>query len=154
MFCIRGIISCHCFGVSGGSSTVCKLAYSHPAVAVLRFAQRMGERKDKRPEIDIPTPPHALIGLVPAQSLPEPAAERPLDIPTIIRAFQTDAYPLPDGAPLRIAVSDEASLTLYPQHEAIEYCQQTPEHVIYLKASKRGEVAFSVTPKPPPVKEG
>jgi hypothetical protein len=114
----------------------------------------MAERKDKRPEIDIATPPKALIGREPGQTLPEPEAERPLDIPTLIRAFQTDAYPLPDGAPLRIAVSDEASLTLSPHQEAIEYRQQTPEHVIYLRASKRGEVAFSVTPKPPPVKEG
>jgi hypothetical protein len=109
----------------------------------------MAERK-KRPEIDIPTPPQALIGFAPEHPHPETTAEKPLDIPTIIRAFQTDAYPLPDSAPLRIAVSDEASLTLYPQQDAIEYRQQTPEHVIYLRASKRGEVAFSVTPKPPP----
>jgi hypothetical protein len=113
----------------------------------------MAER-NKHPEIDIPTPPQALIGLKPEQPLPEQAAERPLDIPTIIRAFQTDAYPLPDGVPLQIAVSNEASLTIYPRQEAIEYRQQTAEHVIYLKASKRGEVAFSVTPKLPPVKEG
>jgi hypothetical protein len=92
---------------------------------VLRFAERMKERKDKRPEIDIATPPQALIGLEPEQTPPEPRAERPLDIPTIIRAFQTDAYPVPDGAPLRIAVSDEASLTIHPQHDAIEYRQQT-----------------------------
>jgi hypothetical protein len=120
---------------------------------VLRFAELMAERKDKRPEIDITTPPKALIGLAPGQTQPEPEAERSLDIPTIIRAFQTDAYPLPDGAPLRIAVSDEASLTLYPQQDALEYRQQTAEHVIFLRASKRGEVAFSVTPKAPPVKE-
>jgi hypothetical protein len=107
----------------------------------------MAERK-KRPEIDIPTPPKALIGLEPGQTLPEPKAEEALDMPTIVRAFQTDAYPVPDGAPLRIAVSDEASLTIYPKQEAIEYRQQTAEHVIYLRASKRGEVAVSVTPKP------
>jgi hypothetical protein len=76
--------------------------------------ERMAER-NKHPEIDIPTPPQALIGLAPEQPLAEPAAESVLDIPTIIRAFQTDAYPLPDGAPLRIAVSNEASLTLYPR---------------------------------------
>jgi hypothetical protein len=122
-------------------------------VLVLRFAELMAERKDRRPEIDIPTPARALIGLEPGQTQPEPEVERPLDIPTIIRAFQTDAYPLPDGAPLRIAVSDEASLTLYPQQDALEYRQQTAEHVIFLRASKRGEVAFSVAPKAPPVKE-
>jgi hypothetical protein len=120
---------------------------------VLRFAERMAER-NKHPEIDIPTPPQALIGLTPEQTQTEPTAERPLDIPTIIRAFQTDAYPVPDSASLRIAVSDEASLTIYPRQEAIEYRQQTAEHVIYLKASKRGEVAFSVTPKAPPKKAG
>jgi hypothetical protein len=132
---------------------VCKLPYSLPAMVVLRFAQLMAERK-KQPEIDIQTPARALIGLEPRQTLPEPTAESALDIPTIIRAFQTDAYPLPDGAPLRIAVSDEAPLTLSPKLDAIEYRQQTPEHVIYLRASKRGEVAFSVTPIPQPVKAG
>jgi hypothetical protein len=109
----------------------------------------MAERKNKHPEIDIATPPRALLGLEPGQTLPEPKAEEALDIPTIVRAFQTDAYPLPEGAPLRIAVSDEASLTIYPNQAAIEYRQQTAAHVIYLRASKRGEVAFSVTPKPP-----
>jgi hypothetical protein len=108
----------------------------------------MAERK-KHPEIDIATPPQALIGLRPGQNLPETKAENALDIPTIIRAFQTDAYPLPEGAPLQIAVSDEACLTIYPQQDAIEYRQQTSEHLIYLRASKQGEVAFSVTPKPP-----
>jgi hypothetical protein len=122
--------------------TVFRLGWCY---ALLSF---MAERK-KRPEIDIPTLPKALIGLEPGQTQPEPTAERALDIPTIVRAFQTDAYPLPEGAPLRIAVSDEASLTIYPKQEAIEYRQQTAEHVIYLRASKRGEVAFSVTPMPP-----
>jgi hypothetical protein len=112
----------------------------------------MAERKKKHPEIDISTPPKALIGFDPAQNLPEPTAEEPLDIPTIVRAFQTDAYTLPEGAPLRIAVSAEASLTIFPKQDAIEYRQQTAEHVIYLRASKRGEVAFSLTPKPPPRK--
>jgi hypothetical protein len=130
-----------------GNSAVCKLAYRLPAGVVVRFAQLMAERK-KHPEIDIPTPPQALIGLEAGQTLPEPKAEEALDIPTIVRAFQTDAYPVPEGTPLRIAVSDEASLTIYPKQEAIEYRQQTAAHVIYLRASKRGEVAFSLTPTP------
>jgi hypothetical protein len=109
----------------------------------------MAERK-RHPAIDISTPPKALIGLEPTQHLAEPTAQEALDIPSLIRLFQTDAYPLPEGAPLRIAVSDEASLTISPKREAIEYRQQTAEHVIYLRASKRGEVAFSLTPKPPP----
>jgi single-strand DNA-binding protein len=123
----------------------------------------MSER-NKHPEIDIQTPARALIGLVPLAP-PEPAEElsltevdrdslltpelQELDIPSLIRLFQTDAYPLPESAPLQIAVGKETSLTLYPQDEALEYRQQTPEHTIYLRTSKRGELAFSFTPTPP-----
>jgi hypothetical protein len=122
----------------------------------------MAER-NKHPEIDIQTPVRALIGAEPI-SAPEPAEEvrraevdgdtllpqqlPVLDIPTIVRAFQTDAYPRPDDAPLQIAVGKETSLTLYPKDEALEYRQQTPEHTIYLRASKAGEVAFTWTPTP------
>src|ERR687895_910149 len=108
----------------------------------------MSERK-KHPEIDIQTPARALIGLEPVQDLPETKPEEPLDIPSLIRLFQTDAYPLPESAPLRIAVGKDTSLTLYPKDEALEYRQQTPEHTIYLRTSKRGELAFSFTPTPP-----
>jgi hypothetical protein len=108
----------------------------------------MSER-NKYPEIDIQTPARALIGLEPLQNLPERKPEEALDIPTIVRAFQSDAYPLPEGAPLHIAVGKETSLTLYPQDEALEYRQETLEHTIYLRASKRGELAFSFTPTPP-----
>src|SRR5918998_3830501 len=108
----------------------------------------MSER-DKHPEIDIQTPARALIGLEPAQDVPEPTPDRALDIPSLIRLFQTDAYPLPESAPLQIAVGKETSLTLYPKDEALEYRQQTPEHTIYLRASKAGDLAFSFTPTPP-----
>jgi hypothetical protein len=83
------------------------------------------------------------------QNLPERKPEEALDIPSLIRLFQTDAYPLPESAPLQIAVGKETSITLYPKDEALEYRQQTPEHTIYLRASKRGELAFSFTPTPP-----
>jgi hypothetical protein len=46
----------------------------------------MAERK-KRPEIDIATPPQALIGLEPVQTLPETTAEAALNIPTIRTPF-------------------------------------------------------------------
>jgi single-stranded DNA-binding protein len=108
----------------------------------------MSER-NKHPEIDIQTPARALIGLEPGQDLPEPKPKEVLDIPSLIRLFQTDAYPLPESAPLQIAVGKETSLTLYPEDEALEYRQQTPEHTIYLRASKAGELAFSFTPTPP-----
>src|SRR5918992_4688904 len=107
----------------------------------------MAERK-KHPEIDIQTPARALIGLEPVQDLPETTPEEPLDIPSLIRLFQTDAYPLPESAALQIAVGKETSLTLYPQDEALEYRQQTPEHTIFLRATKRGEFSFSFTPTP------
>src|SRR5918999_3739471 len=110
----------------------------------------MSER-DKHPEIDIQMPARALIGLEPAQDLPETTPEEPLDIPSLFRLFQTDAYPLPESAPLQIAVGKETSLTLYPKDEALEYRQQTPEHTIFLRASKAGELAFSFTPRPPVV---
>src|ERR671915_1806237 len=113
----------------------------------------MAERK-KHPEIDIQTPARALIGLEPVQDLPETTPEEPLDIPSLIRLFQTDAYPLPESAALQIAVGKETSLTLYPKDEALEYRQRTPEHTIYLRASKAGELAFSFTPTPPgPVRQ-
>jgi hypothetical protein len=108
----------------------------------------MSERK-KHPEIDIQVPARALIGLDPVQTLPERTPDRALDIPSLIRLFQTDAYPLPESAPLQIAVGKETSLTLYPQDEALEYRQQTPEHTIYLRTSKRGELAFTFTPTAP-----
>jgi hypothetical protein len=108
----------------------------------------MSER-NKHPEIDIQMPARALIGLEPVQDVPERTPEEPLDIPSLIRLFQTDAYPLPESAPLQIAVGKETSLTLYPQDEALEYRQQTPEHTIYLRTSKRGELAFSFTPTLP-----
>ena len=108
----------------------------------------MSER-DKHPEIDIQTPARALIGLEPAQDVPEPTPDRALDIPSLIRLFQTDAYPLPESAALQIAVGKETSLTLYPKDEALEYRQQTPEHTIYLRASKAGDLAFSFTPTSP-----
>jgi single-stranded DNA-binding protein len=113
----------------------------------------MSER-NKHPEIDIQTPARALIGLEPVQNLPERKHEEALDIPSLIRLFQTDAYPLPESAPVQIAVGKETSLTLYPNDEALEYRQQTPEHTIYLRTSKRGELAFSFTPTPPvPVRQ-
>ena len=113
----------------------------------------MAERK-KHPEIDIQTPARALIGLEPVQDLPETTPEEPLDIPSLIRLFQTDAYPLPESAALQIAVGKETSLTLYPKDEALEYRQRTPEHTIYLRASKAGDLAFSFTPTPPgPVRQ-
>jgi single-strand DNA-binding protein len=108
----------------------------------------MAER-NKHPEIDIQTPARALIGYEPVQDLPEPKPAEQLDIPSLIRLFQTDAYPLPESAPVQIAVGKETSLTLYPQDEALEYRQQTPEHTIFLRTSKRGELAFSLTPTPP-----
>jgi single-strand DNA-binding protein len=117
----------------------------------------------QHPEWNLPGAPKALIGQdpVPAASSdvaedlvsnaprPETQAENPLDIPSLIRLFQTDAYPLPESAPVRIAVSKEATLTLYPNNEAIEYQQQTKEHAIYLRAGKSGEFAFSLTPVQP-----
>jgi negative regulator of sigma E activity len=125
----------------------------------------MAERnyRSKHPEIDIQAPVRALIGAEPVPAVaaaateatvanspkPETEAEKPLDIPALIRLFQTDAYPIPEGAPVRIAVSTEASLTLYPDAEAVEYQQQTKDHTIYLRASKSGEVVFSLTPVPP-----
>jgi single-strand DNA-binding protein len=108
----------------------------------------MAERK-KHPEIDIQMP------VEPQQDLPENVRrletkpDRALDIPSLIRLFQTDAYPLLESAPLQISVGKETSLTLYPQDEALEYRQQTPEHIIYLRTSKRGELTFSFTPTPP-----
>jgi single-strand DNA-binding protein len=125
----------------------------------------MSERNPmyQHPEWDLPGSPKALIGHDPVPdapsavpedlmshvSAPETAAEPTLDIPSLIRLFQTDAYPLPESAPLRIAVSTEASLTLYPNNEAVEYQQQTKEHAIYLRAAKSGEFAFSLTPLQP-----
>jgi single-strand DNA-binding protein len=117
----------------------------------------------QHPEWNLPGAPKALIGQdpVPAASSdvaedlvsnaprPETQAENPLDIPSLIRLFQTDAYPLPESAPVRIAVSKEATLTLYPNNEAIEYQQQTKDHAIYLRAGKSGEFAFSLTPVQP-----
>jgi single-strand DNA-binding protein len=114
----------------------------------------------QHPEWDIPGSPKALIGQHPVTAAssdlteglesnappPETGPENPLDIPSLIRLFQTDAYPLPEGAPVRIAVSKEATLTLYPNNEAVEYQQQTKEHAIYLRAAKSGEFAFSLTP--------
>ena len=108
----------------------------------------MAERK-KHPEIDIQIPARALIVLEPVQDVPETTPEETLDIPSLIRLFQTDAYPLPERAPLQIAVGKETSLTLYPKDEALEYRQQTPEHTIYLRASKAGDLAFSFTPTSP-----
>jgi hypothetical protein len=108
----------------------------------------MSER-NKHPEIDIQMPARALIGLEPMQNLPERTPAEALDIPSLIRLFQTDAYPLPESAPVQISVGKETSLTLYPKDEALEYRQQTPEHTIYLRASKAGELAFSLTPTPP-----
>jgi hypothetical protein len=105
--------------------------------------------RNKHPEIDIQMPARALIGLDPVETLPETRPEQPLDIPSLIRLFQTDASPLLERAPLQISVGKETSLTLYPKDEALEYRQQTPEHTIYLRTSKRGELAFSFTPTPP-----
>jgi hypothetical protein len=90
----------------------------------------MAER-NKHPEIDIQTPVRALIGLEPQQDPPETKPEEALDIPSLIRLFQTDAYPPPESAPLQITVGKETSLTLYPQDEALEYRQQTPEHTFF-----------------------
>jgi single-strand DNA-binding protein len=123
--------------------TVIRLSYRYS------LRNRMAER-NKHPEIDIQTPVRALIGLEPVQDLPERTPDRALDIPSLIRLFQTDAYPLPESAPLQIAVGKETSLTLYPQDEAMEYRQQTPEHTIYLRTSKAGELAFSFTPTASP----
>jgi hypothetical protein len=120
----------------------------------------MSERNPmyQHPEWDLPAVPKVLIGaepvpdstpLAPTPPQPESAAENPLDIPSLIRLFETDAYPLPESAPVRIAVSKEATLTLYPNNEAIEYQQQTKEHAIYLRAAKSGEFAFSLTPVQP-----
>jgi single-strand DNA-binding protein len=122
--------------------TVIQLSYCYSLL------NSMSER-DKHPEIDIQTPARALIGLEPGQNLPETKPEEVSDIPSLIRLFQTDVYPLPESAPLQIAVGKETSLTLYPKDEALEYRQQTPEHTIYLRASKAGELAFSFTPTPP-----
>jgi single-strand DNA-binding protein len=108
----------------------------------------MAER-NKHPEIYIQPPARALIGYEPVQELPEPKPAEQLDIPSLIRLFQTDAYPLPESAPVQISVGKETSLTLFPQDEALEYRQQTPEHTIYLRTSKRGELAFTFTPTPP-----
>jgi hypothetical protein len=121
----------------------------------------MSER-NKHPEIDIQMPARALMGAEPIPDpvsevrLPDTAADTPLaqqspvvDIPSLISLFQTDAYPRPHDAPLQIAVGKETSLTLFPQDEALEYRQETPEHTIYLRASKRGELAFSFTPTQP-----
>jgi hypothetical protein len=94
-------------------------------------------------------PARALIGLEPGHNLPEREPAEALDIPSLIRLFQTDAYPLPESAPLQIAVGKETSLILYPKDEALEYRQQTPEHIIYLRASKAGELTFSFTPTAP-----
>jgi hypothetical protein len=106
------------------------------------------QNRNPHPEIDIPATAHALIKAEPLPA-PEPELEEPLDIPSLVTLFQTDAYPLPESAPLQIAVGKETSLTLYPQDEALEYRQQTPEHTIYLRTSKRGELVFSFTPTPP-----
>jgi hypothetical protein len=131
----------------------------------LLISRIMSERNPlyQHPEWDIPGSPKALIDLDPvpeassdlAEDLvsnapqPETEPENPLDIPSLIRLFQTDAYPLPESAPVRITVSKEATLTLYPNNEAVEYQQQTKDHTIYLRAGKSGEFAFSLTPVQP-----
>jgi hypothetical protein len=132
---------------------------------LLLISRIMSERNPmyQHPEWDLPGTPKALIGQEPltegaadeaeatVATPPQPEAnpERSLDVATIIRAFMTDAYPLPEDAPLRIAVGKEASLTLYPNQEAVEYQQQTTEHAIYLRAGKAGEFAVALTPVHP-----
>jgi single-strand DNA-binding protein len=116
----------------------------------------------QHPEWDLPGVPKALIGQEPVPEgtppappppQPEAAAQNTRDIPSLIRLFQTDAYPLPEGQPVRIAVGKESSLTLHPNEEAVEYRQETPEHTIYLRAGKAGGLNFSFTPRPkPPVR--
>jgi single-strand DNA-binding protein len=153
------------------TSTFCNLAYSHVAALLLHSAA-VSERNPlhKHPEWDIPADGKALIGAQPVSKadtteevrlpdapgdmllipqLPVPEPDEPLDIPSLVRLFQTDAYPIPENAPLRITVGEQSSLTLYPHQEALEYRQQSKEHTIYLRASKAGEVAFSFTPTTP-----
>jgi single-strand DNA-binding protein len=124
----------------------------------------MSERNPmyQHPDWDLPGTPKALIGAEPVPEVtpaaeptlanaprPEADPDKPLDIPSLIRLFETDAYPMPEGAPLRIAVGKETSLTPFPQDEALEYRQETPEHIIFLRTSKAGEFTFSFTPTPP-----
>jgi hypothetical protein len=106
-----------------GSTAVCKRAYSLFS-AVLLVSRTMSERNPmyQHPEWDLPGVPKALIGAEPVPEFstdprpandpqPETKQEKPLDTPSLIRLFQTDAYPLPEGQPVRITVGTETSLT-------------------------------------------
>jgi hypothetical protein len=134
----------------------CNLPYSE-AVLLALYSAGMSERTPRffHPEWDIPATPNALnlpesataaaVSPLPDQAKPEAPD---LDIPTIIQAFLTDAYPLPDENTLRITVG-EASLTLHAKEQAVEYRKQAKEHTVFLRASAAGELVFSFTPHPP-----
>jgi hypothetical protein len=85
----------------------------------------MSERNPmyQHPEWDLPGTAKALIGV-------QPVAEGASDAPEANVPHPSQ----PETAPLRIAVGQDASLTLHPQEEAVEYRQETPQHTIYLRS--------------------
>jgi hypothetical protein len=108
------------------STAVCILHYSFPVEQSFKIAP-MSERNPmfQHPEWDVPAIAKALIGAEPV-----PAA--------------TPA----DAAGTTLPMGD-ASLTLFPEEQALEFKKQTIEHDIFLRLSASGDVVFSFTPKPP-----
>jgi single-strand DNA-binding protein len=108
------------------STSVCNLAYSFPVEQSVQIAL-MSERNPmfQHPEWDVPAIAKALIG---AEHVPE------------VSPSETAGTTLPIG---------EASLTLFPEEQAIEFKKESLEHTVFLRLSASGEIAFSFTPKPP-----
>jgi single-strand DNA-binding protein len=74
------------------------------------------------------------------------------DVPAIAKAL-IGAEPVPEATPADAAGTTlsmgDASLTLFPDEQALEFKKQTLEHTVFLRLSASGEVVFSLTPKPP-----
>jgi hypothetical protein len=79
------------------------------------------------------------------------------DVPAIAKAL-IGAEPVPEAIPSDAAGTTlpigEASLTLFPEEQALEFRKETAEHTVFLRLSAAGEVVFSLTPKPPVVASG
>jgi single-strand DNA-binding protein len=74
------------------------------------------------------------------------------DVPAISKAL-IGAEPVPEATPADTPGTTlpigEASLTLFPEEQALEFKKETLEHTVFLRLSAAGEVVFSLTPKSP-----
>jgi single-strand DNA-binding protein len=74
------------------------------------------------------------------------------DVPAIAKAL-IGAEPVPAATPADAAGTTlpmgDASLTLFPEEQALEFKKETLEHTVFLRLSAAGEIVFSFTLKPP-----